>query len=258
MSTTLLIGRCPAAISRAFSHGGEGPIFTSSNTRAVKRGHSSGHSTITSAASSGPSEPSSCSHGSGASDSSVAACSSRATPYTPRQSGRLGVISSSITSVAIGKHVGERRAGGELRVEHQLVEHHDPLPARADLELVLGEDHPVGDDAAELGLLELRAVRHHGAGPRDGDGLPGGDVGRAAHDRRGRALARIGPSAPPSSTLHTRSRSASGCGCRRAHARRRTPRHRAHRGGGSPRPSSRSASGAPRSGARRARGRSTR
>ena len=42
MSTTLLIGRWPAAIRRAFSHGGDGPIVTSSNSRAVKRGHRSG------------------------------------------------------------------------------------------------------------------------------------------------------------------------------------------------------------------------
>ena len=37
-STTLLIGRWPAAASRACSHSGEGPIFTSVKTRAVKRG----------------------------------------------------------------------------------------------------------------------------------------------------------------------------------------------------------------------------
>ena len=49
MSTTLLIGRWPAAISRAFSHSGEGPIFTSVNARAVKRGQSSGTSTVTEA-----------------------------------------------------------------------------------------------------------------------------------------------------------------------------------------------------------------
>ena len=49
MSTTLLIGRWPAAISRAFSHSGEGPIVTSVNTRAVKRGQSSGTSTVTDA-----------------------------------------------------------------------------------------------------------------------------------------------------------------------------------------------------------------
>ena len=42
MSTTLEIGRWPAAISRCFSHRGEGPMVTSSNTRAVKRRHTSG------------------------------------------------------------------------------------------------------------------------------------------------------------------------------------------------------------------------
>ena len=42
MSTTFEIGRWPAAISRCLSHSGEGPIFTSSNTRAVKRRQISG------------------------------------------------------------------------------------------------------------------------------------------------------------------------------------------------------------------------
>src|ERR1700691_4866227 len=130
MSTTLLMGRCPAADRRAFSHGGEGPIVTSSNARAVKRGQRAGHSTVPSktpspprareasslesadaspetgdappfcaSARSAPPLPRSSPHGSGASGAPVAACSSRATPYTPRQSGRLGVISSSNTSV---------------------------------------------------------------------------------------------------------------------------------------------------------------
>ncbi len=102
MSTTLLIVRCPAAARRAFSHGGEGAIVTSSNTRAVNREHRSGHSTRTSAPATGPVEPGSSLQGASASDAPVAACSSRATPYTPRQSGRLGVISSSITSVEMG------------------------------------------------------------------------------------------------------------------------------------------------------------
>jgi len=70
------------------------------------------------------------------------------------------------------------------RVEHQLVEHHDPIAARADLQLVLGEDHPFGDDAAELRLLELRAVGHHRSRPRYRDSLPSGNVRRSAHDRR--------------------------------------------------------------------------
>ena len=49
MSTTLLIGRCPAALSRACSQAGEGPIVTSVKTRAVKRGQRSGASTVTEA-----------------------------------------------------------------------------------------------------------------------------------------------------------------------------------------------------------------
>jgi hypothetical protein len=49
MSTTLLIGRIPAPIRRALSQSGEGPISTSVKTRAVKRGQSSGTSTVTEA-----------------------------------------------------------------------------------------------------------------------------------------------------------------------------------------------------------------
>ncbi len=52
----------------------------------------------------------------------------------------------------------------------------------ADRELVLGEDHPVRGDAAQLRLLELRAVGHDGPGPRDRDALPRGDVRRPADD----------------------------------------------------------------------------
>ena len=63
MSTTLEIGRWPAAIRRAFSHGGDGPIVTSSKTRAVKRGQSSGTSTRISTPSMSPSVPGSFAHG---------------------------------------------------------------------------------------------------------------------------------------------------------------------------------------------------
>ena len=80
MSTTLLIGRCPEAISRAFSHAGDGPIVTSSNSRAVKRGHRSGASTVISTPSIGPGVPGSSSHGGGFSGAPVAACTSRAAP----------------------------------------------------------------------------------------------------------------------------------------------------------------------------------
>ena len=89
MSTTLLIGRWPAAISRARSHSGEGPISTSTKARAVKRGQSSGTSTRTEAisetsetppVSSAPAGSASVSHGAAASSAPVKAWTSRATP----------------------------------------------------------------------------------------------------------------------------------------------------------------------------------
>ncbi len=105
MSTTFMIGRCPAAISRCFSHSGDGPIFTSSNTRAVKRRQISGSMSIEmwSPAVSSPAGTASASVGSSARGADVVACRSRATPYTPIASGRFGVISISITSSAIGR-----------------------------------------------------------------------------------------------------------------------------------------------------------
>ena len=81
MSTTLLIGRWPAAIRRAFSQAGDGPSRTSSNSRAVKRGQRSGARTSTEKP--GIESPAGCGssdHGAGASGASVAACTSRATP----------------------------------------------------------------------------------------------------------------------------------------------------------------------------------
>ena len=80
MSTTLLIGLIPAAVSRAFSHSGDGPSLMSSNRRAVKRGHSSASCTsiVTSGTSPGP--PGSVVHGGGVNGAPVAAWTSRATP----------------------------------------------------------------------------------------------------------------------------------------------------------------------------------
>ena len=80
--------------------------------------------------------------------------------------------------VADREHVGERRAG------HQVVgENHDPAVVLADLELALGEDHPLGDLAAELALLDREVTRHHSAGQHDRDGRARAEVPRAADDR---------------------------------------------------------------------------
>ena len=72
----------PAASRRAFSHGGDGPIVTSSNARAVKRGHRSATSTSIAHAGDRVARPGAGrrSHGGGPSGAPVAAWTSRATP----------------------------------------------------------------------------------------------------------------------------------------------------------------------------------
>ncbi len=84
------------------------------------------------------------------------------------------------------QHVGERGAGGE-----RLVEDHDPVVVRADLDLVLGQDHAVGLLPAELGLLQPHPAGHHRAGRGDRDGLAGRDVRRAADDLLRLAVAEV-------------------------------------------------------------------
>jgi hypothetical protein len=61
----------------------------------------------------------------------------------------------------------------------------------AELELALGQDHPVGDGAAELGALEPPAVGQHGAGQGDGDRRAGTEVPGAAHDLTRLLLAHV-------------------------------------------------------------------
>ena len=72
---------------------------------------------------------------------------------------------------------GQRRAGVD-----RLAEHDDPRVVGADLELALGEDHPVRHDAAELRLLELLTTGHHGAGQCDRDVRAGAEVPGATDD----------------------------------------------------------------------------
>ena len=184
MSTTLLIGRWPEAISRAFSHAGDGPILTSSNSRAVKRGHRSGASTSMLTPSIGP---------------GVAGIVEPRRRVQRRAGGGVDLARGAVDRQAVGpvggdlelEHVGgDRQHVGQRRARQQLVvEHHDPVVVEADRDLVLGQDHALRRHAAELGALEPRAVGHHRAGLGDGHGLAGGDVGRAADDRGHVALA---------------------------------------------------------------------
>ena len=79
--------------------------------------------------------------------------------------------------MAIGSTSASGVPGAQLGVEH-----HDPVVVGADRDLVLGQDHPVRLDAAELGLLQARAVGHDRARLGDRHDLPGRDVRGAAHD----------------------------------------------------------------------------
>jgi len=61
----------------------------------------------------------------------------------------------------------------------------------AEGDLVLGEDHPVGELAPNLALLELEAVRQHRPGEGDPDGRPRPEVPGAADDLARLALADV-------------------------------------------------------------------
>ena len=88
--------------------------------------------------------------------------------------------------------VGERQGVAERRSGLPLVgEDDDARVVVAELELLLGEDHPVGDAAAELRPLERPPVREHGARQRDGNGGAGGEVPRAADDLTRLALPHV-------------------------------------------------------------------
>ncbi len=140
------------------------------------------------------------------------------------------------------QHVVQRRARRELGVERQLVEHHDARRGRrADLELVLGQDHPFRGDAAQLGRLQLR--RRRASPRRAARRRPSGRPRRWGRRRRS-SRARSSPSVDGADLR----RSASGC-CSALSTRPTTKFSDgwARRRGGSPRPWCRSSSGAPRS-----------
>ncbi len=198
-STTLLIGRIPAARRLAFSQAGDGPIRTPSKARAMKRGQRSGHSTTTAAASSSPADPGSDAQGGGASGAPVEAWTSRAIPYTPRQSGRFGVISNSITSVPSGRTSSSRVPG-------RAGESSSRIPACST---------PTASSTSERIIPSLTTPRS----------LAAFSLAPPGSTAPGRATATVWPAATfgapqtivagpasPMSTAHTRRRSASGWG----------------------------------------------
>ena len=148
MSTTFEIGRWPARKSRERSHCGEGPIVTFSNrcrrTAGSPRGRRSG---------SPPSRD-------------AAETVLRPVPRTGRGGrdlAREAVDRLQVRPVARGldeEHVvDERQDVEERRPRLGLGQEHDPGVVGAEPDLVLGEDHPVGDPRLAPHGVELEPVR---------------------------------------------------------------------------------------------------
>ncbi len=83
--------------------------------------------------------------------------------------------------VAEPERIGDGRAGGGRR--DRVADDEDARRADADVELLLGADHPARNDAAELALADLHPVGELRADPGEEDAAARlGDVGRAADD----------------------------------------------------------------------------
>ena len=183
MSTTFEIGRWPARKRRVRSHCGEGPIATSSNRWPTYRGQPSKSSIAMSTVASGG--------GSGA----VPGHGSERQVVEGRDLSREAVDALQVRPVAgrlDEEHVvDERQDVGERRSGLGRREQHDPGVVAAEADLVLGQDHPVGDEAAHLAAAQLEPVRQPRPRQRDGDGGAGAEVPGAADDRARLALADV-------------------------------------------------------------------
>ena len=85
-----------------------------------------------------------------------------------------------------GQDVRERCAGSE-----RVGEQHDPVVIGAEIDLVLGEDHPLRHLTAQLAPLERETVRQRGARKRDRDLRARAEVPRTADDLVGLGLADV-------------------------------------------------------------------
>ena len=223
--------------------------MTSSNTRAVKRGQRSGHSTLTSAPASAP---------------------ARAGVLAPRRrrerraGGRVQLARDAVDAEAVGP------VGGDLELEHLGRRSAAPPPAAC---RARARRRASSSSSTRMPVVRRRRSRARSrrgsslrratprsfacssfvpsgitrARARDGDRLAGGDVRRAADDRRG-------PVRRPEVDLADLQPVGVGVLLGLEHAPDdEALGRRARRGGGSPRPSCRSSSGAPRSPRRRGR-----
>ena len=83
-------------------------------------------------------------------------------------------------------HLRQRGPNGSVGIEHE-----DSVVLVAQAELPARADHAVGHDPANLRALERGAVGQHAARARNRHLLSGGQIGRAADDLDGLALAQL-------------------------------------------------------------------
>ena len=184
-STTFEIGRIPAASSRAFSHTGDGPICdVAEQPGEVARA-------ALEVLDRRPRPPRrACAR---RIDCPATARARRRRARPPRARARRSRAGRAGCRVDLDlehllderQHVGERRA----RLE-RVGEQHDPGVVGAEVDLVLGEDHPLGDLAAQLSALEREPARQRRARQRDRDGRA---RRRSSRRRRRSGAARASP-----------------------------------------------------------------
>ncbi len=175
-STTLLMGRWPAASSRSRTQSGDGPTRTPSTTRATYWKQPSRSSISTRR--SGAAAPGA--RGGRGRQPDLAAEERAQLPRHAEERGAVAAVRRDGEvehGVAGGDHIGERCAHGRGGVQHQ-----DARVLVAEAQLPGAADHAVRDHAADLAALERPAVRQLGAGEGDRDLLARRHVRRAADD----------------------------------------------------------------------------
>src|SRR3977135_3648955 len=149
MSTSALIGRRPIAMSRRCSQSGEGPFFTPRTIRRAKAGQREGGAPKSSVTATGQGKrPSTDLIGASLSLPMPAAARSRAMPLTPVQSAASG-----------GGLISVTRCGGEVDLDHGIIEAGPGRIARADRR-IRGK---LDDALVVVGQLQLERGHQHAA-----------------------------------------------------------------------------------------------
>ena len=183
MSTTFEIGRCPAPRQPCLQPQRRGPDPDAVKPRAVKRGHSSGTSTVDRGESIRPPRRPSAS----ASISQGGGGERRAGDRVHLAGDAVDAEAVRAVRVQVELHDLRRKSGRPRRAASR-------ARAASANSMIPSESSPISSSVSEriipfdsmprsFALRELRPVGQPRARQRDGDGEPGRDVGRAADDR---------------------------------------------------------------------------